>query len=66
MLIDELGVAVTAKQHAEAVEPGDDALELDAVDEEDREGNFLLTDMIEEGVLQAGGAFGGHFVVLSD
>jgi hypothetical protein len=65
VLIDELGVTVTAQQHAEAVEPGDDALELDAIDEKNREWHLLLTDVIEKGVLKAGGAFGGHFVVLS-
>src|SRR5918999_3140168 len=33
MLIDELGMSVTAKENAEVVEPGDDPLQLDPVDE---------------------------------
>jgi hypothetical protein len=66
MFIDELGVAVTAKENAEAVEPRDDALELHAVDEKYGEGNFLLTDVVQERILKAWRAFGRHFVFLSD
>src|SRR5690606_36021416 len=52
VLVDELGLAVPAQQHAEIVEPGDDALQLDPVDQEDRDGNLRLADMVEKGILQ--------------
>src|SRR5690242_727041 len=37
VLVDELRVPVATQQHAEVIEPGHDALQLDSVDEEDRE-----------------------------
>src|SRR5215468_625776 len=52
VLIDELDLTVPAQQHTEIVEPGDDALQLDAVDQEDRQGSFGLADRVEECVLQ--------------
>ncbi len=52
MLVDQLRHAVAAQQNAEIVEPGDDALQLDAVDQKDRQRDFLFSDMIEESVLQ--------------
>lgn len=38
MLIDELGMTIPAQQHAEIIEPGYDALELDPIDQENRQG----------------------------
>jgi hypothetical protein len=36
MLVDELGMPVSAQENTEIVEPSDDALKLDAVHEENR------------------------------
>ena len=52
VLVDELRMTVATQQHAKIVEPGDDALQLDAVDEEDGQGGLGLADAVEEGVLQ--------------
>ena len=52
MFVDQLGHAVAAQQNAEIIEPGDDALELHAVHQEDGDGNLLLAHMVEERVLQ--------------
>jgi hypothetical protein len=43
---------VAAQQDAEIVEPGDDALELDSVDQENRHRGLVLTNMVEEDVLE--------------
>ena len=66
MLVDELRMSVAAEQHAEVVEPSDDALQLDAIDEEDRQGGFLLADVVEERVLEALGFFGSHVLLSVD
>ena len=60
VLVDELGMPIAPQQHAEIIEPGHDALQLDAVHQEDRERSFVLADMVEEGVLQILCAFGCH------
>jgi hypothetical protein len=52
VLINELGMPVAAQQYAEIVEPGDDTLQFDPVDQEDRERNLVLTDKIEKSVLE--------------
>jgi hypothetical protein len=52
MLINELGMPVATQQYAEIIEPGDDTLQFDAVDQEDRERNFVLADKIEKSVLE--------------
>jgi hypothetical protein len=52
VLVNELGMPVAAQQYAEIVEPGDDTLQFDAVDQEDRERNLVLTDKIEKSVLK--------------
>ena len=52
VLINELGMPVAAQQYAEIVEPCDDTLQFDAIDQEDRERNLVLTDKIEKSVLQ--------------
>src|SRR5262249_44442429 len=51
MLVDQLRMRVTPQQHAEIIEPGDDALKLDAVDEEDRDRSLVLADVVQEDVL---------------
>jgi hypothetical protein len=52
VLVDELGMPVASQQKAEIVEPGDDSLELDAIDEEDRERDLILPDEIQKRILQ--------------
>src|SRR5690606_20184824 len=52
MLVDKLRMPVAAQQNAEVVEPVHDALKLDAVDEKYCESRFLLSNVIEEGILQ--------------
>src|SRR5215471_16256293 len=52
VLVDQLRVAVASQQHAEVIEPRDDALQFHAVHEKDREGDFCFANVIEEGVLQ--------------
>ncbi|MPL79210.1 hypothetical protein SDC9_25085 [bioreactor metagenome] len=68
MLVDKLALAIPAQQHAEVVEPGDHALQFDPVDEEDRDRNLRLADVVEECVLQVlfvGSHFYYAFVFLS-
>ena len=42
MLVDELRMSVPAQQHTEVVEPGDDSLQLHAVDQEIVSGVLFL------------------------
>src|SRR5215211_1138323 len=60
MLVDKLRVSIAPEQKAEVVEPGDDALQFDSVDQEDRERCFCFSDVVQEGVLQILCAFGRH------
>ncbi len=52
VLIDELGVAIASKQQTEVVEPGDDPLKLDAIDQEDRKRDLVFSYKIQKRVLQ--------------
>src|SRR5580692_9392323 len=52
VLVDQLGLAITAQEHAEVVEPADDALQFDAVDQEDGQRGLRAAHAVEEGVLQ--------------
>jgi hypothetical protein len=52
VLVDKLRMSIAAQQQAEIVEPGNDALELYAVHEENRKRNLGFTDVIEERVLE--------------
>src|SRR5262249_4020447 len=61
VLIDELRVPVATQQHAEIVEPGDDSLQLYAVDEKNRERSLVLADIVEKGVLKVLGAISHVF-----
>jgi hypothetical protein len=60
MLVDELGVSIPAQKDTEIVEPRDDALKLHAVDQKDRQGNFVLPDIIEKSVLEILRAIARH------
>ncbi len=64
MFIDELRVPVPPQQDTEVVEPSDDALQLDTVDQKYCQRDFLFADMIEKRVLQILGSFSGHFFSL--
>ena len=52
MFVDKLRKAIAAEQNAEAVEPGDDALQLDAIDQKYCYRHLMLTNMIEKRVLK--------------
>jgi len=51
VLVDELRMPVASQEHAEIIKPCHDALQLDSVDEEDRERSLALSNVVEEGVL---------------
>jgi hypothetical protein len=53
-------VSVAAQEDTKIVEPRHDALQLDAVDEKDREGGLALADVIEKRVLKVLSAICGH------
>ncbi len=47
-----LRLAVAAQQQAEIVEPGDDALQLHALDQKHRDRRLFTPQQVEEGILQ--------------
>src|SRR5215831_1869992 len=51
---------VAPQQHAEIIEPRDDALEFHAIHQKNGEWNFVFTDVIEKGVLKVLCAVGCH------
>jgi hypothetical protein len=51
MLVDQLGLCVPSQEQAEIIEPGNNALQLDSVHQEDRDGYLLLADVIEKRIL---------------
>src|SRR5207247_1895357 len=61
VLVDELRMAVPPQQHAEIIEPGDHALQLHPVHQEDGEWGLVLSHVIEEGILQILRAIGRHY-----
>jgi hypothetical protein len=60
MLVDELGMPIPTQEDAEIVEPSHHALQLDAVDEKDRERRLGFANVIEKRVLEALRAFWCH------
>jgi hypothetical protein len=60
VLVNQLGVAIPPQQHTEIVEPGDDALQLDPVDQKYRQRDFVFPDVIEKSILQVLCAIGCH------
>ena len=64
MLIDELRVSVATKQDGEVVEPSDDALELDPIDQENGYGRLVLSHVIQEHVLNVLRLLVGHGDIL--
>src|SRR3546814_2640830 len=63
VLVDELRLAVAAQQQREIVEPGDDSLELDPLDEEHRHRGLVATQSVEKKILKIL-AFIGHIGLL--
>jgi sorbitol-specific phosphotransferase system component IIA len=51
---------VPAQQNAEIVEPGHDTLQFDPVDQEDREGDLVLSNVVEKRVLKVLRAIARH------
>src|SRR5262249_17536648 len=60
VFVNELGMAIAAQQHAEIIEPRDDALQLYAVHQENGERNFVFADVVEKIVLKVLCAAGCH------
>src|SRR5215211_1645483 len=52
MLVDKLGKTIATQEDAKIIEPRDDPLEFDPVDEENRHGDLLLAHVVEKGVLE--------------
>ena len=52
MLVNELDLPVPFQQHAEIVEPGYNALELDPVHQKDGDGDLVLPDMVQKRILK--------------
>src|SRR6185437_12789302 len=64
VLVDQLRMPVPAEQDGEIVEPGDDALQLDAVDQEHGHGGLVLPHMVQEDVLNVLRFLVGHGAIL--
>jgi len=60
MLVDKLHMGITTQQYAEIVEPTDHALMLDTIYEENRDGDLVLPDMIQEYILYILRTFACH------
>jgi hypothetical protein len=60
VLVDKLRVAIAPQKHTKIIEPADNPLKLDAVHQENGEGNFIFTDEIEKSILQVRSAFDRH------
>jgi hypothetical protein len=52
VLVNKLGMPVSPQQQTEIIEPGDNSLELDAIDEENGERDFVFSDKIQKCILQ--------------
>ena len=51
VFVDELNMSVSFQQNAKIIEPIDVALKFDPVDQENCDGNFCFSNLIEESVL---------------
>src|SRR3546814_20819707 len=63
MLVNQLRLPVAAEQQREIVEPGDDALQLDALDQEHGHRGLALAKGVEENILEIL-VFIGHICLL--
>lgn len=57
MLVHQLSVAVSAQEHGEVIEPRNDPLQFDAVNQENGYGVFLFPNVVEKNVLYVLGLF---------
>src|SRR5438552_951301 len=48
MLVYELGMTIPPQQHTEIIEPSNDPLQLNSIDEKDRQRDFGLSNMVEK------------------
>jgi hypothetical protein len=60
VFVNQLGMTIPAQKDAEVVEPGNDTLKLHPVHEKDRQGDFLLPDVVQKGVLKILRAIARH------
>jgi hypothetical protein len=63
MLVDKLRLSIAAQQHAKIVKPGDHALQLYTVDQENGYRNLGLPNLIEKSILQIL-FIGGHWLIV--
>ena len=52
VLIDELALGIPLQEDAKVIEPGDIALQFHTVNKEDRHGNPIFPDVVQENVLK--------------
>jgi hypothetical protein len=52
MLVDELGVPVAPQKDAEIIEPGDETLQFDSIDQKNRDGGLGFPNVVEKRVLE--------------
>ena len=60
MLVDELDDPLAPEQQREGIEPGDDALQLDALHQEDGHRDLGTTYIVQEMILQTQGLVGQY------
>jgi hypothetical protein len=65
VLVNQLRLTVAAQQHAEIIEPADDALKLDAIDQKYGQRGFRFADTVQKRILQVLLFIVGHFTPLS-
>jgi hypothetical protein len=51
VFIYQLGIGIPAQQNTKIVKPGHTALQFDPIDQKDRDGNFIFSDVIQKDVL---------------
>jgi hypothetical protein len=60
VLVDQLNVAITPKQQGKIIKRTHHTLKLHAIDQKNRYGNLILTDMVKKYVLHVLCLFAGH------
>lgn len=65
MFIDKLGIPITPQEQTEIIKPRDNTLQLNAIDEEDRERNLRLPYMVQKRVLEILSPVIYHFISVS-
>ena len=64
MLVHELRMSIAAQQNTKIIEPSNDALKLDTIDQEYCHGSLAFTDGVQENVLKVVVLF-RHILALS-